>query len=141
MRRCILLAGILLAFAPCRAESSRHRNPTLAVLPFVEANPDAAKDGLGTSVASMFGTMLKNETSFLVVERSQVARVLGEKALSESGITAEQRKDLAKLFNTEAILTGEVSRFGELVQIDARLVSVETGQVLVAEYAEVHGFD
>ena len=141
MRRYFLLAGILLAVVPGRAETNRHRNPTLAVLPFVEANPDAAKDGLGASVASMFGTMLKNETSFLVVERSQVARILGEKALSESGITAEQRKDLAKLYNTEAVLTGEVSRFGALVQIDARLVSVETGQVLVAEYAEVPGYD
>ena len=141
MRRYFLLAGILLAIVPGRAETNRHRNPTLAVLPFVEANPDAAKDGLGASVAAMFGTMLKNETSFLVVERSQVARVLGEKSLSESGITADQRKDLAKFFNAEAILTGEVSRFGGLVQIDARLVSVETGQVLVAEYAEVPGYE
>ncbi|MEN9355401.1 MAG: hypothetical protein RL318_2726, partial [Fibrobacterota bacterium] len=34
----------------------------------------------------------------------------------------------------------EVARVDDLIQLDARLVSVETGQVLVAEYAQVQGY-
>jgi TolB-like protein len=140
MHRLFLLAGLLLAASAPWADSIHHRSPTLAVVPFTAANADAAKDGLGLSMASMFGTHLKNETSFIVVERSQVARILGEKAMTESGVTETQRRELGKLLNVEAILTGEVSRFGNLIQVDARLVSVESGQVLVAEYAEVDGY-
>ena len=141
MRTFLLWAGILTCALPGWAEPNHHRNPTIAVLPFSESNPDAMKDGLGISIASMFGTHLKNETSFLVVERSQVAKVLGEKSLQQTGLTDSQRKELEKLFDAEVLLAGEVSRFGNLIQLDARLVSAQTGQVLVAEYAEVAGYE
>ena len=117
-----------------------HRNPTIAILAFTNANQDAARDGLGVSVAAMFGTHLKNETSFTVLERSQISKIVGEQGLASAGLTDVQRQQLGKLLQVEVILTGEVSRFGNLVQMDARLVSVETGQVLVAEYASIDGY-
>lgn len=120
--------------------SGQHRTPTIAILPFVNSNQDAQKDGLGISVAAMFGTHLKNETSFSVLERSQIARIVGEQQMSSSGLTEAQRQQLGHLLQVEAILTGEVARFGTLIQMDARLVSVETGQVLVAEYASIDGY-
>ncbi|MCB9497277.1 MAG: PEGA domain-containing protein [Fibrobacteria bacterium] len=118
----------------------RPRTPTIAILPFLNANQEAVKDGLGVSMAAMFGTHLKNETSFTVLERGQLSRILGEQSLETSGVTDIQRQQLGRLLQVEAILTGEVSRFGSLVQMDARLVSVETGQVLVAEYASIEGY-
>lgn len=120
---------------------NRKRTPTLAILPFLNANDGSQKDGLGISVASMFGTHLKNETSFLVLERSQIGKLVNEQNLSASGLSESQREQLGKLFQAEAILTGEVSRFGDLIQLDARLISVENGQVLVAEYAQIQGYD
>jgi len=141
-----LLVLVVSAVANNRDSSSinnlpgHHRTPTIAILSFVNSNQDAQKDGLGISVAAMFGTHLKNETSFSVLERSQIARVVGEQALSGSGLTDTQRQQLGRLQQVEVILTGEVSRFGALIQMDARLVSVETGQVLVAEYASVDGY-
>jgi hypothetical protein len=88
----------------------------------------------------MFGTHLKNETSFSVLERSQIAKIVDEQTFESSGLTDLQRQQLGKLKQVEVVLTGEVSRFGALVQMDARLVSVETGQVLVAEYASIDGY-
>lgn len=117
-----------------------HRTPTIAILPFVNSNLEAQKDGLGVSVAAMFGTHLKNETSFSVLERSQISKIVDEQTFASSGLTEAQREQLGRLRQVEVILTGEVSRFGALVQMDARLVSVETGQVLVAEYASIDGY-
>lgn len=137
----LLLAMVLGAAEPPSSFQNRKRTPTLAILPFLNANDGAQKDGLGISVASMFGTHLKNETSFLVLERSQIGKLTTEQNLSASGLSDAQREQLGKLFQAEAILTGEVSRFNDLIQLDARLISVETGQVLVAEYAQIQGYD
>lgn len=137
----LLVAALVGAQEASSSFQNRKRTPTLAILPFLNANDGAQKDGLGISVASMFGTHLKNETSFLVLERSQIGRLVTEQNLSASGLTDSQREQLGKLFQAEAILTGEVSRFNDLIQLDARLISVETGQVLVAEYAQIQGYD
>jgi TolB-like protein len=118
----------------------KRRDPAIAILPFANANQEAARDGVGASIAAMFGTHLKNETSFMVLERSQIAKIVGEQAMESSGLTDAQRLQLGRLLQAEVILTGEVSRFGSLVQMDARLVSVENGQVLVAEYASIDGY-
>jgi TolB-like protein len=137
----LLLAGLAAATPAGDGLLDRHRRtPTVALLPFADANDRAKADGLGLSVAAMFGTHLKNETSFTVLERSQLSRVLQEQSLSSGGLTETQRQQLGRLYQVEAILTGEVARVDDLIQLDARLVSVETGQVLVAECAQVQGY-
>ncbi len=138
----LLVAGVVDVWSQpaIASRSARPRNPTIAILPFVNANQEASRDGLGVSLAAMFGTHLKNETSFMVLERSQIARIVGEQGLEASGLTESQRLQLGRLLQVEVILAGEVSRFGGLVQMDARLVSVQTGQVLVAEYAAIDGY-
>ena len=137
----LLITSLATATEPASSFQNRKRTPTLAILPFLNSNDGAQKDGLGNSVASMFGTHLKNETSFLVLERSQIGKLAAEQNLSASGLSESQREQLGKLFQAEAILTGEVSRFNDLIQLDARLISVETGQVLVAEYAQIQGYE
>jgi TolB-like protein len=126
--------------SPSLSLSRNRRTPTVALLPFVNVNQKANGAGLGHSVAAMFGTHLKNETNFTVLERTQLSKVLQEQNLSDGGMTEAQRTQLGKLYQVEAILTGEVAMVDDLIQLDARLVSVETGQVLVAEYAQVEGY-
>ncbi|MDR2580435.1 MAG: PEGA domain-containing protein [Fibromonadaceae bacterium] len=88
------------------------RTPTISVLPFADNNQAAASQSYGRVIATMFSTHLRNETNFIVLEPGvqQKARVL---------------------------LSGEVSVVGSQIQIDARLVSAATGDVVVSEYAEV----
>lgn len=137
----VLIHSALAAASPgVDPAPGRRRDPAIAILPFANANLEASRDGVGASIAAMFGTHLKNETSFMVLERSQIARVVGEQGMASSGLTDAQRSQLGRLLQAEVILTGEVSRFGSLVQMDARLVSVESGQVLVAEYASIDGY-
>jgi curli biogenesis system outer membrane secretion channel CsgG len=63
----------------------RKRTPTIGVLTFQDNNPIAQKTGYGSSIASMLQTHLRNETNFIVLERSDLNRVLEEQALEKNG--------------------------------------------------------
>jgi len=115
----------------------RKRVATVAVLPFADANPGAQEEGLGRVVAAMLGTHLRNETSFIVLERSNLLKVLDEKQYEDAGLTKETRDKLRQMLSVEVLLTGEVARLSSQIQIDLRLISVSTGEVVVAEYATV----
>lgn len=142
--RSLLLFGFLLGGALLHAQDTAttrvplsKRTPTIAILPFGESNQDAQERGYGKVVASMLGTHLRNETNFVVLERSRLVQVLNEQQYMQSGLTTEDRAKLKQLFSVEVLLTGEASSVGSQIQIDTRLISVNTGEVLVAEYAQV----
>jgi TolB-like protein len=118
-------------------QAQRKRTPTIAVLPFSDANPDAAKQGLGRVISAMFGTHLRNETNFIVLERSSLVKVLDEKQYEEAGLTKETREKLKQMLSVEVLLTGEASDLSGQIQLDLRLISVATGEVVVADFAMV----
>jgi TolB-like protein len=120
-------------------KSLKKRTPTIAILPFEDANVSAREEGFGKVVASMLNTHLRNETNFIVLERSRLAGIVSEQSYLQSGLTQNLREQLSKLHSVEVILVGEISKIGNTIQIDTRLISIENGQVMVAEYAEVKG--
>lgn len=144
LRGLIFLLGLALV-AEARGQSTatensstalRRRTPTVAVLSFTDASTDAKQGGFGRIVSAMLGTHLRNETNFVVAERAKLYGVIDEKQYSELGLTGEVRERLRSLLAVEVLLTGDVSVLGELVQIDARLISTSTGEVVVADFAE-----
>lgn len=133
----------LLALAVCAQDSASalaglsKRTPTIAILPFDESNESAKEYGYGKVVASMLGTHLRNETNFVVLERSRLGQVIDEQKYMQSGLTQADRDRLRQLFSVEVLLTGEASALGSQIQVDTRLISVATGEVLVAEFAQI----
>jgi hypothetical protein len=89
------------------------RSPTISVLPFTDNNQAAASQSYGKVIAVMFETHLRNETNFIVLERGSPKKA-------------------------GAMLFGEVSLVGAIIQIDAKLISADTRDVIVAEYAQVN---
>jgi len=134
----LAFTGLLYAqdTAMTRAALSK-RTPTIAILPFGESNAESQEKGFGKVVASMLGTHLRNETNFVVLERSRLGQVIDEQKYMQSGLTQQDREKLRQLFAVEVLLTGEASALGSQIQVDTRLISVATGEVLVAEYAQV----
>jgi len=102
---------IVLAFF-CIFSFAAERTPTISVLPFTDNNQESVGQSYGKVIAAMFGTHLRNETNFIVLEQNNPQKA-------------------------GALLTGSVSVTGSLIQIDAKLVSAATGDVVVAEYAQV----
>jgi TolB-like protein len=97
----------------CSMLFAADRSPTISVLPFTDNNQAAINQSYGKVIAVMFETHLRNETNFIVLEHG------GSKKAG-------------------AVLSGEVSVVGTIIQIDAKLISADTKDVIVAEYAQVN---
>jgi TolB-like protein len=117
---------------------SFRKKPTIAILPFNNANAQAKETEFGRTISAMLATAMRNNTNFETVERSEVQRVLEEKVLGESSATVEKAQQIGKLYNVEVILLGDVSLIDSTLHIDARLIDTENSRVAVALYGTCH---
>ncbi|MEW6686227.1 MAG: CsgG/HfaB family protein [Candidatus Edwardsbacteria bacterium] len=108
---------------------------------------------IGRGISKMLITALVNSGRFTVVERQEAVldRILREQGLSLMGvIDPTSAAQVGRLLGAKAVVVGEVSEFGirktggyiglggtktitTRVVIDARMIDVTTGQILVAE--------
>jgi len=114
------------------------KKPHIAILPFTNANAQAKEAEFGRTVSAMLATALRNQTNFIVLERNELRQVLTEQVLQESGLTKEQTQELAKIYNVEVILTGDISLINNTLHIDARLVEIKSSEIVVALYGTCH---
>jgi TolB-like protein len=120
---CLLLAGGLSA-----------EKTTVAVL-------DLAATGVSRDLAIMATDFLRGELhntgKFIIVERGQVDKVLGEQGFQQTGCTeSDCAVEIGKLLNARWILIGTVGKIGTKVAISARIVDVENGSVLYSAKAK-----
>lgn len=108
----------------------------MAVLPF-----KAPTELIGQSVSDQFVTELLHAGRCEIVERSQMASVLGENELSLSGLTTGQAAHIGQMMGADAVMTGTVDEYGEqahrgktlpVVGITARIIDCSTGKILAS---------
>ena len=111
----------------------------LAVIEFPDLN--GYQSSLGQFIAEELITQLSaggKPGQFDVVERRQLARVLKEQQLTESGLfDADSIAKIGKMLGIEAIITGSIADLGADVKINARAISVETAKVFSAASAKI----
>jgi len=74
---------------------------------------------------------LFNTKHFKVVERAMMEEILEEQGLQQSGCTTtECIVEVGKLIGVEQIVGGSISKVGNTFSVSARIVSVETGNIL-----------
>jgi TolB-like protein len=110
---------------------------TLAILPFDNnsmTDPERYEP-LCQGLAAMLTTDIKQRTNVLrLIERSQIAKILNEMELSQAGvITDATAVKVGNLLGAENLVFGSFMVLNGDVRMDARLVKVETGEVLLAE--------
>jgi len=118
------------------------------------------KAGVGQSqqetdgLADMMSEALFNSGVFSIVERSQIDKLIKEKRLKTGDLKSTDIQLIGNLLQVDAILTGTInflhrdtrlasdgvskSKVGE-VNIDVRLISIETGELLSAAGGEIRG--
>jgi TolB-like protein len=70
-----------------------------------------------------------------VIERSQIDTVIEESRFQLSGVTTtEESIEVGNILNAEITILGSVSRFGERIELDVRVIRLETGEVLFTQY-------
>jgi len=110
---------------------------TMAVLPFENnsvTDPDRYAP-LSKGLSAMLITDLKNSsTSLQLIERDKIQALLKEIALSQSGSVDQSTAVRAgKILGAQSIVFGSFMVLGNQVRMDARIIKVETSEVVMAE--------
>ena len=109
----------------------------VAVLQFDAANISEAEVNILTGRLS---TELVKLGSFTVVERAQMEEVLKEQGLQQSGCTtSECAVEVGALLGVDKMITGSIGRIGTLYTLSARIIDVETGEILKQVSLDVSG--
>ncbi len=110
---------------------------TLAVMDFTNASVDEKErfDPMQQGFASMMINYLQGATNLEVVERERIQWLLEELELQRDPGLVDQGSAVrtGKLLGATAVLFGAFTVHGRDMWISARLVKVETGEILLAE--------
>jgi len=119
------------AFQTAPAQNAK---PTVAILNFQSNTGDASIDAmLSTGSAETIISDLSLIQEITVVERTRIVEVMKEIELGMTGIIDEKTaQEAGKLMGVQYILTGHWQKFGDQFRVNARLVEVETGQIVVS---------
>lgn len=120
-------ANVYVAPVPCSIRK-------LAILPF-----KAETELIGGSVSDMFITELLRAGRYELVERSQMAKVLGESELALSGLSDARAAEVASMLGAEGVVIGTVDEYGTVavgghpypqVGISVRMIDCANGKIM-----------
>ncbi len=105
----------------------------IAVLDF-EQKGKFETDDIGKMVAEWLTTNLVETGRFDIVERRLLNKVLAEQSIGASAIVdPNSASQLGRVLGVKTVITGSVSNYGGVIDINARLISVETASIRAAE--------
>jgi curli biogenesis system outer membrane secretion channel CsgG len=101
--------------------------------------PDGRASGDGDVVSERLTTELVNMKKFRVTERREIEKVFDELKLQSSGaIGTDSVKSIGKLLGADWIILGTLTELSnKRIEINARLVGVESGEIINAVNAKV----
>ena len=115
-----------------------HRDQRFAVIPFEAVGEETQQKSLGIVVADMLVTDLARDHRLPLVERAQLATVMNELALQQSGaVPDEQALQVGKTAGARALVVGRITDAGEFFTVSARALDAVSGSVLAAEEAQL----
>ncbi len=130
----IIMTSLLLLLTSnvCEAQDDRL---TIAILEFDAINQEAKASNKGRIVSEKITTEAVKSGQFKVVERQLIKQVLDENQFGDAGISGPIAQQIGQLLGADAVMTGSVSQYKGELSIDARLVNVAEGRILMAEEA------
>lgn len=133
--RYLALATLALALlaTPARAGETL----TMAVAYFDNNTGQAQLEGLTKGLADMLLTDLSVAKELTLVERSRLNAILDELKLNATAaIDPQTAQKMGKLLGADLILTGGISAVEPTLRVDARIITVETGEILATAKAD-----
>jgi TolB-like protein len=118
-------------------EQALAQSQRLAVMDFTDAAPKGSLGHLGKGLQSMITTDLAAAATFELVERARLQDIQAELKLQQGReIDAKTAVQVGKLAGASHLITGSYTVLDQKMRIDCRLVSVESGKVMLAEKVE-----
>lgn len=134
-----IMRSILLALCAVTtalpAVAQQDTRPGVAVLPFENGGSYGRNkddyDALRRGIAGLMISELSRNPAVRLVDRAETARLLDEQALASSGrVDAGTAAQVGKLVGARYMVTGSfIDMYGEF-RLDARIINVETGEIL-----------
>ncbi|MEA3436219.1 MAG: CsgG/HfaB family protein [Thermodesulfobacteriota bacterium] len=119
------------------AANADFKRTKIAVLDFSLKGSGFETEDMGAIVAEWFITAFVKEGRFDVVERGLLKKILNEQKLGMSGIVDETTATkIGKLLGVKIIISGSVLKFQNILEINARIIDVETASIIAAENVE-----
>ena len=130
----VLLVGLLLMAGQASPVKADFKKIKVAVLDFQLQGEGFETADMGMIVAEWFTTALVKEGRFDVVERALLNKILNEQKMSVSGIIDENSTtQLGKILGVKIIISGSVMKLRQVLEINARIIDVETASIIAAE--------
>jgi TolB-like protein len=102
----------------------------VAVFPFEELGTSTSEKQLGRLVEAELTTMLRRDHGLLLIERSQLGRVLEEMALGQSGVVdPASAAEAGRIAGAQLLIIGSVAEAGGQYRVNARVVDAQTAQI------------
>jgi TolB-like protein len=105
-------------------------NKRLTVTDFTDIG--GGESEIGKLISEKITTKLSQVSEIKVIERKQLNKILEEQKLSLSDITEEEEKEVGKILNVDAIVSGSVAHLDDYIEINARMIDVTTGEIYCA---------
>ena len=107
---------------------------SIAVIEFKTLNKEAQKISLGNLVSETFTSSLVNSSAFKIIERDQLDKVIKEMEMNQTGfIETTDAVEIGKMLHADAIITGSVALLANEIQLNARIIDIESAYVISAE--------
>jgi TolB-like protein len=127
------LSFCLLLLLPLNV-SADFKKTKIAVLDFQLQGDSFENQDLGAIVAEWFITSMVKEGRFDVVERRLLQKIISEQKLAMTGlIDTSSATQLGKLLGVKVIISGSVMKLKNMVEINARIIDVESASIIAAE--------
>ncbi len=132
-----LLCLGLINLAALAAEAADRR---VMILPFRNLTRAEADNWLGESFSESLLMGLGRVRSLKLVERAELAQVIKEQAFMQSLMAdPDNAPRIGKLVGADFMITGSYQKIGERIQVNLRLVQVETGEIEAGTLTQVQG--
>jgi TolB-like protein len=129
----ILMVLTFLISIPLSANADFKRTK-IAVLDFQLKGSGFETEDMGAIVAEWFITAFVKAGRFDVIERGLLKKILDEQKLGISGIVDETTATkIGKLLGVKIIISGSVLKLQNILEINARIIDVETASIIAAE--------
>ena len=116
------------------AANADFKRTKIAVLDFSLKGSGFETEDMGAIVAEWFITAFVKEGRFDVVERGLLKKILNEQKLGMSGVVDETTATkIGKLLGVKIIISGPVLKLQNILEINARIIDVETASIIAAE--------
>lgn len=133
----VLLFAITLFVGLQQPANADFKKTKIAVLDFQLQGEKFDNPDMDTIVAEWFITAMVREGRFDVVERRLLEKILKEQKLAMTGVVnTSGASELGKLLGVKVIITGSVMKLKNVIEINSRIIDVETGSIITAEHVK-----